>query len=99
MTDPNAAQIVVNSNPVPSQVSTGVRDAVVIISTASAMLGLAKNGDLNGILALVQTPEALTAISIVIGAGVVAYRQWLARHETHKKVAIAAAAPEDVTVK
>lgn len=99
MTEPNTPQIVVNSNPLPDQIGTGVRDVVVIVSTASAVLALIKSGDMNGVLALIQTPDALAAISVVVGGAVVLWRQFLSRRETRKKVTIAGAAPEDVTVK
>lgn len=72
-----------------AQISTGLRDLGIVVTFGTGLLGLIGKRDLSGIMAFMQSEQGLTALSLVAGIALTAYRQWKARHNV--KVVEAAA--------
>lgn len=88
MADPTVLNpATVNDSPVQAQISTAIRDVGIVIGFLSALLGFVSKHDLAGAINFLQSAQALPAIGMIVGAGIIAWRQFHARRAVAVTVA------------
>lgn len=71
-------------SPAKAQIATAMRDAGLIVSASTAVLGFVRVHDLAGLVNYLQSQPAIDALAVAATVGIVIWRQWNARHTVHK---------------
>jgi len=81
-----------------AMISTGLRDVGIVVTFGAGLLGLIGKRDLTGIMAFMQSEQGITALSLVAGIALTAWRQWNARHNVKVVEAAVNSPPSDPAV-
>lgn len=76
--------IAVPNSAVPSQISTLLRDLTIVLTALPALLAVLGTRDLLHIIAYVRSVEFAPALGVIVGAGVLLWRQINARRAVKK---------------
>jgi len=90
--------IVVNPSPVKDQVMTATRDVALILAAIPALIALLGKRDVIGIVNYLASAEGSAVLGMLVAAGVVIWRQLLARRANAKLKIVAEAAPNRVAI-
>lgn len=90
--------IVVNPSPAKDQIATATRDAALLLAALPALIALLGKRDVIGIVNYLASAEGSTVLGMIVAAGVVAWRQIIARRKKAELVTVAEAAPNRVAV-
>lgn len=90
--------IVVNPNPAKDQIATATRDVALLLAALPALIALLGKRDVIGIVNYLASAEGSTVLGMLVAAGVVAWRQIIARRKKAELVTVAEAAPNRVAV-
>ncbi|MET0363014.1 MAG: hypothetical protein ABW169_00030 [Sphingobium sp.] len=90
--------IVVNPSPVKDQVMTATRDITLILAAIPALIALLGKRDVIGIVNYLASAEGSAVLGMLVAAGVVVWRQLLARRANAKLQIVAEAAPNRVAI-
>lgn len=88
--------IVVNPSPVKDQIATATRDVALILAAIPALIALLGKRDVIGIVNYLASAEGSAVLGMLVAAGVVIWRQLLARRANAKLKIVAEAAPNRV---
>jgi hypothetical protein len=90
--------IQVAPSPLSDQASTATRDILLIISVLPALIAVLGTKDLVQIVAFIQSTQFAPVLGLLVGTGVVLYRQWLARRKHANELKMAKSADDRVAV-
>lgn len=90
--------IIVNPNPAKDQIATATRDIALLLAALPALIALLGKRDVIGIVNYLASAEGSTVLGMIVAAGVVAWRQVIARRKKAELVTVAEAAPNKVAV-
>lgn len=90
--------IIVNASPVLNQVNTALRDIALVAAAVPAVTALIGKHDMLGLINWAASSEAAPVVSIIVTAGVLAWRQIHTRRAKAEKVVLAKAAPDSVAI-
>lgn len=96
--DDQSNPVIINPSPVPDQIGTATRDAMLVISAIPALIAVIGTRDVKQIVDYVGSSEFAPVLAAIITAVVVVWRQFKARSNKARMVAIASAAPDSVAV-
>lgn len=94
----NENPIIVNPNPAKDQIATATRDVALILAALPALIALLGKRDVIGIVNYLASAEGSTVLGAIVAAGVLVWRQFIARQKKAELVAVATAAPDQVAV-
>jgi hypothetical protein len=95
-TTPVPTPIIVNPSAIPAQVATIARDVGVVIGALTAIGGFVQKRDLQGLLTFLQDNAFVSALGLVLTAGILVYRQWSTRRTNAKLKTLEPYAPSEV---
>lgn len=90
--------IIVNPSPAKDQIATATRDVALLLAALPALIALLGKRDVIGIVNYLASAEGSTVLGMIVAAGVVAWRQIIARRKKTELVTVAEAAPNRVAV-
>lgn len=90
--------IIVNASPAKDQIATATRDVALLLAALPALIALLGKRDVIGIVNYLASAEGSTVLGMIVAAGVVGWRQWLARRKKAQLVTVAASAPDRVAI-
>lgn len=85
-------------SPAGTQTATATRDLLLIVSALPALIAILGTRDLSKIIAYIASVEFAPALGVLVGAGTLLWRQWLARKKHANELKMASAAPDRVAV-
>lgn len=81
--------IEVATSPASEQAGSAGRDIILIVSVLPALLAVLGKHDLNAVINYISGVEFAPVLSVLVGAGVVAWRQWVTRRSHANKLMMA----------
>lgn len=90
--------IQVAASPVADQTATVTRDLLLVISVLPALLAVLGTRDVVQIIAFIQSTQFAPVLGLIVGTGVIVWRQWLARKKHANDLKMAKSADDRVAV-
>lgn len=102
MTDPNPdvadKPVVVPASPVGDQAGTAGRDILLLLSALPALIAVLGTHDVTRIVAYLGSADFAPVLGILVTAGTLLWRQWIARKRHTNDVKVASAAPNSIAI-